>query len=212
MALKIYYAHIDALLEEAYMEKAMTLLPTMRLAKVEKFKQIEDRRRSVAAGVLLEFALLERNIRGKEQNFSKNSDGKPYLTEHPEIYYNLSHSGDYVALVIGDYEVGVDIEGFRENQQKLVKRYFSKVEQEYLEDNWSDSEFTRLWTKKESYIKAVGCGMRGLSDVPGPEYFFESFPIGEKYWLSVCQKGEAVTEMPKEVKLSKMIDELWDLE
>ena len=53
--------------------------------------------------------------------------GKPYIL-HVPWHYNLSHSGDYVALAISDAPVGVDIQQKRPYKDSLVKRFFSEVE------------------------------------------------------------------------------------
>ncbi len=53
--------------------------------------------------------------------------GKPYIL-HVPWHYNLSHSGDYVALAISDVPVGVDIQQMRPYKDSLVKRFFSEKE------------------------------------------------------------------------------------
>lgn len=53
--------------------------------------------------------------------------GKPYIC-HVPWYYNLSHSGDYVALAISDAPVGIDIQQKRPYKDSLVKRFFCEVE------------------------------------------------------------------------------------
>lgn len=53
--------------------------------------------------------------------------GKPYIL-HVPWHYNLSHSGDYVALAISDAPVGVDIQQKRTYKDLLVKRFFSEEE------------------------------------------------------------------------------------
>ena len=42
--------------------------------------------------------------------FEKNQYGKPYLSEHPDFYFNISHSGEYVLCAIDNNPIGVDIE------------------------------------------------------------------------------------------------------
>ncbi|MBQ8279163.1 MAG: 4'-phosphopantetheinyl transferase superfamily protein [Roseburia sp.] len=229
--MKIYYAKISGLAEER-IQKAMQFLPEERISRIEKSKQKKNQKQSLAAGVLLEYALRKEGIVGKTVTFQKNADGKPYIKEYPNLYYNLSHSNDYVALVVDEHPVGIDIEHLRIGYQKLVKRFFSEEEVEALTGNWSDELFTKLWTRKESYLKATGYGMRmpldGFSVLdecvqtnqkmntkminPGVVYYLSSFEPEEDYWLSVCRKDEPVTKLDsvilQKVDLEKGIDSL----
>ena len=210
--MKIYYAKISGLSEEE-MQRALPLLPSERLEKIERTKQKKNQLESIYAGLLLEYALQEQGLKGVELTFLKNADGKPYIAEEPELFYNLSHSKEYVALVMDEHPVGVDVEGMRMGYQKLVNRFFAEDEVTALQEHWSDRFFTKLWTRKESYLKATGFGMRMplngsstlqeqvqvngnmpdemLSDVP---YYLASVQLEEDYWLTVCRKAVPVTD------------------
>ena len=48
------------------------------------------------------------------KKIATKENGKPYFVEHRDIYFNLSHSGEYAVCVIGNTENGIDIEGKRE--------------------------------------------------------------------------------------------------
>ena len=220
--MKLYYAKIEELSGEE-MQRALHLLPAERVEKIERTKQKKNQLQSVYAGLLLEYALRERNLSGKELTFLKNPDGKPYIAEHPELFYNLSHSKDYVALVLDKYPVGVDVEGVRSGYQKLANRFFSTDEIAFLQESWSDGVFTRLWTRKESYLKATGYGMRmplaGFStlgetvevneqmaeEMTGDTvYYLYSTVLENEYWLSVCRSDIPVCgkkEHPVTVKV-----------
>ena len=39
-------------------------------------------------------------ILAEELIFETNSDGKPYLKNYPELFFNISHSGEYAALAV----------------------------------------------------------------------------------------------------------------
>lgn len=220
--MKIYYAGIVGLTEEERNE-ALALLPQVRIDKIEKSKSEKNQMESITAGLLLEYALQERGISGKDLTFLKNEEGKPYLKEYPEICYNLSHSGDYVALAVDEQPVGIDIEKPRKDKQKLVRRFFSEEEAKALEEQWSDALFTKLWTRKESFIKAVGLGMRmpleGFSTLgeqvkinekmpaemmqPDEMYYLASFPLKDGYWLSVCGRNQAIEAVSAEAAIAE---------
>jgi 4'-phosphopantetheinyl transferase len=90
--------------------------------------------------------------------------GKPALTSGG-LHFNLSHSGSaaVVALAHG-VEVGVDLEspGRPRPHAELARRYFCEREAQAVEDAADASRetvFLRLWTAKESVLKALGRGL-----------------------------------------------------
>lgn len=209
--MKIYYARVPEF-SEAEEQQVMQILPGERTERIGRTKLIQKRMQSLSAGLLLEYALREYGLRSCDLTFRKNKDGKPTIAEYPDFYYNLSHSKEYVALVTDCDPVGIDVEGSRFGYQELAKRFFSETEQEALKEHWSDEEFTRIWTRKESYLKASGYGMRmpldGFSTLgeqvllnekmcsdmieEGVTYYLASIPFGEGYWLSVCRRNKPV--------------------
>ena len=222
--MNIYYAKIESLSEED-VQYAMHLLPKERIEKIERRKQEKSRLQSIFAGLLLEYALRETGLIGKNLTFLENPDGKPYIAEYPKLHYNLSHSNRYAALVMDDCSVGIDVEENRADCKKLVKRFFAEEECAALEEQWSDAFFTKLWTRKESYLKAVGFGMRmplaGFSTLkdyvelndkmyseliePGAAYYLDSIQIDKDCWLSVCKKNEPVV-LERENCLIRQVD------
>ncbi len=208
--LNIYYAKTEPFQNVKAYEKGLLLLPVERVKKLERIKSEEVRCSSMVAGLLMQYGLEAAGVSKEELIFEKNADGKPYLKNHPEIFFNLSHSGEYAALAVSDKEIGIDIEKLQIGKRKLAHRFFSEEEYAALDVAWSDSAFTRTWTRKESYIKAVGMGMRmPLNEFSTVEdkvndYFLESFFLEGRYWLSVCQKKEPPKAEPKEVYLEEI--------
>lgn len=101
-----------------------------------------------------------------EPCYRYGENGKPYLEDYP-LYFNLSHSGDYVFCGVSGQEIGVDIQRFQgENELELARRFFSPVECQALE-GCKDAEgrrrmFFRMWTRKEAYGKLTGEGISGV--------------------------------------------------
>ena len=96
----------------------------------------------------------------KEIIFSVTPFGKPYCKSHKEIYFSLSHSGDFLALAIDDRDVGIDIEKIRAAKENLIDRVCCKNEKDRIFSSRNpDIEFTKIWTRKEAYLKALGTGI-----------------------------------------------------
>lgn len=173
-------------------------LSEKRLAKVERLKKTKQKSQSIGAELLLRYAVGQ--ITGKVSNVKWDTDenGKLYLTEHDGIYVNLSHSGDYAVCAVSDVPVGVDIQHCRECDMKMAKRFFTVEEAEFINKSTDrNSAFFEIWTKKESFVKAIGKGLAiplnsfsVLADkieYDGAVYRFKEYSVSQSgYKLFVC--------------------------
>ena len=120
---------------------------------------------------------------GRPPELVEGAHGKPYLKEYPQIHFNISHCMGLAVLAIGDCTVGIDAECVRPYREPLLKRVLSDAELRQMEEaGESEREelFFRFWTLKESYVKAVGCGITvPLQDI--------SFQIGKNGEIA-CEK------------------------
>jgi 4'-phosphopantetheinyl transferase len=91
--------------------------------------------------------------------------GKPFLVEDPSLQFNLSHGGDWLAIVLRDrHAVGIDIEPIqpRKRLDQLCRRYLSEGESRTvlsLPPDQAQTQFLRYWTCKEAYVKGLGVGL-----------------------------------------------------
>ena len=120
-------------------------------------------------------------------NVTYNPYGKPYLVDYPEIFFNLSHSGNWIVCAISDREIGVDVEQIRDigYMPAIVEKMFSPSERMQvmdLEGFAGLDMFFSVWTLKESFVKYLG---RGFS-LP-----FHTFSISKsagEYQVTVARK------------------------
>ena len=155
MFLKVYLADISPLYDdEVFKEYYREAIPYRR-EKVDGLKLKKPKCRSLGAGVLLKKALKDAGVSVETADFKTAEGGKPEL-KGAGIFFNLSHSGDRAMCVISDCPVGCDVEAVRENR-RVAERFFTKEEAELAGE--SPESFTRLWTLKESFIKATGEGL-----------------------------------------------------
>lgn len=89
----------------------------------------------------------------KASLLSSDHPGKGYR----EVYFSVSHSGDYAVCALNDSPVGTDIEIVGKESRNIAERFFARDELEYITDTES---FYHIWTLKESFMKVVGLGMR----------------------------------------------------
>ena len=124
---------------------------------------------------LLLRAMLEGIGISPDLRIETEENGRPYLcltAEHPQVDFNLSHAGRYVAcaLAVADPQdgipprVGVDIEvpHRRLTPEKLAERFFAPAEIALLKEcGFSTAQFLGIWTKKEAFLKFTGKGLAG---------------------------------------------------
>lgn len=96
--------------------------------------------------------------------FEKGASGKPFVSNVPEISFNITYSGAMILLAFSQRPVGIDIELIRPvRRYAIAKKFFSPHECDILQQANSKEFFFQLWTAKEAALKADGRGItRGL--------------------------------------------------
>jgi len=158
----LYAASVLPLKDEKLYRSAYNAVSLKRCQKVDNYKFENDKFLSLGAELLLRHGLHELNVNYEPIHIKTNSCGKPFI-ENTEVYYNISHSGNWVIYAISDVEIGCDIEKIQPVELKIAKRYFCPEEYMHISAQPSEAErtllFYRYWTLKESFIKATGLGM-----------------------------------------------------
>ena len=103
-----------------------------------------------------------REVAPSAWRFGTNTWGKPAVTGPlPAGFFNLSHSGDLVAIAVAESEVGVDVERVRPmaHLDDVARHVFHPNELRWLaRQPGTLPAFFRLWTLKEALLKAAGTG------------------------------------------------------
>jgi len=102
-------------------------------------------------------------------NIGRHRKGKPFSEDDDTLFFNISHSGEKCVLAFGrNQEVGIDLEQLRQlsDLDELIEKNFNQKEQKYINADASarSLRFFQFWTMKESYLKAIGEGMRLTPD------------------------------------------------
>ncbi len=167
--------------------RAAEYLSDARMQKAAALKNAADRARSLCAGLALDACLRTIGLCEREVTVATDEHGKPTLADHPEWHFSLSHSGDLAVCALDDAPIGVDLEQHRPlDTERLAARYLGVTASLTVE------EFFSLWTKKESYLKAVGIGLSGLHTEPDDSWHFKEYPL-EGYSLTVCSRKAVFT-------------------
>lgn len=141
------------------LEYLLQFLPLYRQLKALRYRQEIDKKTCVMAYLLLLYAL-HSNYGIRDPRFSFGSAGKPYLTDYPDIHFNISHCPKGCICGISDSPIGVDIQDVRPFSQETAKHCCSEEELNLLEKAADPTmAFTRMWAMKESYLKMTGAGI-----------------------------------------------------
>jgi 4'-phosphopantetheinyl transferase len=149
--------------------KLAPLLSQDERQRAMRFYRPADRDRYVVGrGILRKILSAYLGLAPDEVRFVYNEYGKPFISDDQNLgalSFNLSHSnGIALYAVARGRRVGVDIEYMREDFASLevAERFFSKDEFEALKAEPIDRRtkaFFNCWSRKESYIKAIGMGI-----------------------------------------------------
>lgn len=209
-AARLYWMNTQKLEDEACFLKYYEILSPACRKRVDSCLQMKDKRLSLATGILLDRGLAAYGLCERNAVVVYGENGKPRLPQYPHIHFNLSHSGSRAMAVFADVETGCDIEQMQKANLKLAQKFFTPKEYAYIaeqeEGEQQDETFCRLWTLKESFIKAVGDGpvlplnsfemtispngkIRISQTVDRASYYFEEYRL-EGYFAAACFRCE----------------------
>ena len=148
-----------------------------------------------------------------EISFSYENNRKPVLANHPNLSFNLSHSGNIgLIAVTHSRRIGIDLEYLEAERpfSEIAERFLSKSENDFINEHPEEERpqaFYQVWTLNEAYLKALGTGFsvssndfsvipngpKGqllnktmlLEDTPGT-WIFETLEIGPAYKGAIC--------------------------
>lgn len=206
--LKLYYAKTDLVKEQKVFDALFEKMNAQRKEKILRCKNESDKQRSLLAGYLLKLALEQEGYSYEILTFSKTEKGKPFIQEVKQLYFSLSHSGEYVLCIVSDREVGVDIESKekrlfsetkKETMYSVARKILTDKELERLEGasaEYVPSVFLEYWTKKESYSKAVGEGLgMDFKTVETDTNMFFTKWLNDSYCMSIYLENAGFEEL-----------------
>ncbi len=193
-------------------QDALKNLDAHRREKVVGLNAEMTRIQSIGAGLLLQLAVQTKELDGEgmvelsvSEVMEKLHEPIPIdyvydIHDKPDFadgswHFNLSHSGEFVCLVIDKCPVGVDIQQMRPlKNYHLAERFFSEKELAKMETCANEAEkvecFYDIWVKKEAYAKLTGEGIGqtvGLdTEDVSLQVSWHDFACPEGYRLAVC--------------------------
>lgn len=182
--------------DPALLTRAAALCPLERRQKAERLLG-KGKAASLAAGLLLRHSLFLQGF--FDPTLSVDAKGRPFIEGDP-VFFSLSHSEDYAACAVSRYPVGVDIQRVVPVRERVIRRFCTGEEQEWLASQPDQTTAAvLLWALKESYLKASGeltetvfqttFLIENHQQITGPQgWQFTLFDEIKGYALALCEK------------------------
>ena len=143
---------------EAEVQRMLPLVDEQRRNEALSYKHLFGQFACLKSWLMLKELLKPMEINNMEMCF--NEHGKPFLVRHTNVYFNLSHCKNGIAVAVDFAPVGIDIESFRKDNISLVRKTMNPAEAEWIRTSSDPIEtFTQFWTKKEAVVKLRGTGI-----------------------------------------------------
>ena len=190
--------YIDDNLQALDLEQAFSQLSEQRRNYLSRFQREGNRRSGAAAYLLLCKGLRELYGITEPPHFSFGPHGKPFLADHPDIHFSLSHCREAAACAIDTCPIGIDIECVRKFSPALLSHTMNPEEiREINEAPNPEVAFIRLWTQKEAAFKLQGTGItddiRDILAAASHLHFTTVVSPDQRYIYSVCRPQDLRT-------------------
>lgn len=164
-------ADISPLLNDRSLQaEALQAISSHRRVKAEACSNPRNRALSIGVALLLDRLLAEYGLRESEMTYAESEHGKPSFANHPELLFNLSHSGSLVAAALlrnaseSSILLGIDLQRVTRYRPEIVRRMFSATDRALLASATDEAErerlFAQCWSRAEAYAKATGTGLQ----------------------------------------------------
>lgn len=186
------FENIDSLSDD-FSKRCIPYLSTQRIEKVFSYRFPLDRNLSATVYLLLRFALKVNYGIDEPVVFAFGKNGKPFLRDYPQIYFNLSHCNNAAACAVSSGEIGVDVQEVTPVSDDLAGRVLTTEEfGEFKAAENPSLQFCEYWVMKESWLKKTGQGIcRDLNTLPSESLKEKTLVSGNENYCC-CAAGDFV--------------------
>lgn len=175
------------------------LLPVNVKNRVDKYKIVADKNRSIIA-----WYIVTKKLNLSNTELLENEYGKPYIKGK---CFSISHSNNMVGVLFSNDECGLDIEKVDPKHLKIANKILSNEESNYANNI---DYIIRKWTMIESYSKYIGTGF-SFDLIHSLPNYIKSYKIvdslNNNYYYSICFKNIK----NQNIKIYFNFEELYDI-
>lgn len=142
------------------------ILPKLKKEKIDKYKHYKTKATSIIGEIILKELLSKYNFSYNNLDYYINNYGKPYI-KNSYLYFNISHSFDYIITAISQKEIGIDIEKIRKTLLNTINHFATENEKKYIlsSKNNIEERIFKIYTLKEAYFKMIGSNLNNILNI-----------------------------------------------
>lgn len=162
---------------------ALAKVSNIDINETDKFKLESRKKQFIASRLLVEALGLD------TEKLKYTSNGKPYFS-NSQKGISFSHSGNYVACIVADAEVGVDVQVYNPKLENIRNRFLSKEESLEID---SLEKLHTYWCAKEALFKLYAKGNVEFKT----ELLIQPFNLSNSgsFWGKILKENEAEVEL-----------------
>lgn len=214
------------------MKKLSEFISEDKRCRLNKYRKQEDRIRGLYGELLIRKMIIEKfKIKNNDIFFRTNKYGKPFLIGRDDIYFNVSHSGEYVVSCLDNKPIGIDVEMIKTIEfEDIIEKFFTIKERDYILGENSSftldekiARFYEVWTYKESFLKCIGKGLsiplnsfsmcfdkenkiRVHTKESDNRFLFKEIKLNKRYKMSICSEGNDITNKINYITQEELIN------
>lgn len=183
------------------------LLPDRRKKRVYQFKTSVTKCTCIVAYLLFLYGYEKEYGFDDIPDFEIEENGKPYLTNKPEIHFNISHSDNGIVCIFSKQPVGIDLQTVRRISSSVINKVCSEKEIALINSSTSmEQEFCRIWTIKEAVSKLSGEGVfKNTSELNGDTVWVHTEMPDDNSYMTIASSDKTDITM-----ISLSCEELYD--
>lgn len=159
----IYLADVKNADANALYEKFKLKLEPRRITRIENCMNDKEKKLIICTGVLLQGVLARFGVSSDAIGYGPHD--KPYIKERGDVFFNISHSGNFVMIAVSGQPIGIDIQKPIPYKEALINSLCAMEERDLLGQDLV-KQLNRVWAVKESYTKLTGEGSsKSLLDI-----------------------------------------------
>ena len=173
---------------DKYLDEFLKRIPIRKQATISKYRTATRRKQAIIGEILLSQLLKKFNVDYNSINITFNENGKPYI-KNSLLYYNISHSNEFVMCAVSEKELGVDIEKIRPFDSRIMDKIITKEDHVVL-GGISPKNVLQIYVRKEAYIKAYGYSINEIKNAKFYDDDKIKFQIieGTQFIAAICEK------------------------
>ena len=141
-------------------QELLNKLPPKRMEKAIRFKPRDGRLSCIIGYLLFLYGYRHLHKQIDLPDFDITDNFKPFLANHSDIHFNISHCKDAACCIFSDHPVGIDIQEVRHGKMDAMLRVCSEDEQATIRNSDNPPmEFCKTWSIKEAISKQSGDGI-----------------------------------------------------